>query len=447
MKKRSTRILSVLLAVLLFCSALLPCSFAATAEEWDENWDRLKNDSSAVSLSPGSDPSSMNFTWLTPTDSGMVMFQIATDSSMKNGEFLKVERTHTALYGWKNDVTAENLKSDTTYYYRVAEKGKWSKTYSFNTGNEKDYSVLFVSDTQIGRSGDRKLDEVLKHDSLGWNNTLEAAVKYAPDISFIISSGDQVESAITQEQHNLFFNPELMRSLPAATAIGNHDFYYPLYSIRSNHPNRFDRELLQCPAGKGYYFKRGEALFIVLNSNNVLTYEHEELIKEAMEFYPDALWRVVVMHYSIYSRNEEDNFYRPLFSRIFDKYDIDLVLSGHDHIYTRSALLRGNERVKNGGTLYLEASTASGCNYGGQPDATPWYAEKCIQLRTPTYVLLKFTQGKISIKALRSDTNEVFDSYELTKATPSNTEYKDSLLQRLYLFFADKIFKLRDIIF
>ena len=92
-----------------------------------------------------------------------------------------------------------------------------------------------------------------------------------------------------------------MRSIPVATAIGNHDFYYPLYSIRSNNPNRFDRELLQCPAGKGYYFKRGEALFIVLNSNNVLTYDHEELIKEAMNFYPDALWRVVVMHYSIYS--------------------------------------------------------------------------------------------------------------------------------------------------
>lgn len=87
MKKRSTRILSVLLAVFLFCSAFLPCSFAATAEEWDENWDRLKNDSSAVSLSPGSDPSSMNFTWLTPTDSGMVMFQIATDSSMKTVSF------------------------------------------------------------------------------------------------------------------------------------------------------------------------------------------------------------------------------------------------------------------------------------------------------------------------------------------------------------------------
>ncbi len=114
MKQRSTRILSVLLAILLFCSVFLPCSFAATAEEWDENWDRLKNDASAVSMFPGSDPSSMNFTWLSPTKDCVVMFEIATDSSMKNGKFLKVERTHTALYGWKNDVTAENLKSNTT---------------------------------------------------------------------------------------------------------------------------------------------------------------------------------------------------------------------------------------------------------------------------------------------------------------------------------------------
>lgn len=447
MKQRSTRIFSVLLAILLFCSVFLPCSFAATADEWDENWDRLKNDASAVSMSPGSDPSSMNFTWLSPTKDCVVMFEIATDSSMKNGKFLKVERTHTVLYGWKNDVTAENLKSNTTYYYRVAENGKWSKTYSFNTGSNKEYNVLFVSDTQIGRSGDRKLDEVLKHDSLGWNNTLEAAVKYEPDISLIISAGDQVETGMTQAQYNLFYNPELMHSIPVATAIGNHDFYYPLYSIRSNNPNKFDRELLQCPAGKGYYFKRGEALFIVLNSNNVLTYDHEELIKEAMNFYPDALWRVVVMHYSIYSRKEEDNFYRPLFSKMFDKYDIDLVLSGHDHIYTRSSLMRGNEKVKSGGTLYLEANTASGCNYDGQPDKTPWYAEKCIQLRTPTYVLLNFSEGKISIKALRSDTNEIFDSYELTKSAPSKTEYKDSLLQKIYLFFANRIFELRDIIF
>ena len=80
MKQRSTRILSVLLAILLFCSVLLPCSFAATAEEWDKNWDRLKNDASAVSMSPGSEPSSINFTWLSPTKEGVVLCEIAKDS-------------------------------------------------------------------------------------------------------------------------------------------------------------------------------------------------------------------------------------------------------------------------------------------------------------------------------------------------------------------------------
>ena len=99
------------------------------------------------------------------------------------------------------------------------------------------------------------------------------------------------------------------------------------------------------------------------------------------------------------------------------------------------------------GCLGCPANTASGCNYDGQPDKTPWYAEKCIQLHTPTYVLLNFSEGKISIKALRSDTNEIFDSYELTKSAPSKTEYKDSLLQKIYLFFANRIFELRDIIF
>ncbi len=447
MKKTGKRILSCVLALLTLCSLLIPSVFAATAQEWDENWDTLKNDSTAVSMSPGSDSSSLNFTWLSPTASCLVMFEISTDSNMKNAKMLKVERQYTVLYGWKNTVTADQLKSDTVYYYRVASNGKWSKTYSFKTGNDSDFNIMFVSDAQIGRSGDRKQDEVLKRDSLGWNNTLEAAVKYEPDISLIISAGDQVETAMTLEQYNLFFNAPTLRSIPIATVIGNHDFYHPLYSIRSNNPNQFDRELLQSPAGNGYYFKRGEALFIVLNSNNVLTYDHEELIKKAMDFYPDALWRIVVMHHSIYSRTEDDNFYRPLFSKMFDKYDIDLVLSGHDHIYTRSVMLRGDKQVSEGGTVYLEANTASGCSYDGQPEETPWYAEKCEQLRTPTYILLNFTQGKISVKALRSDTNEIFDTFELTKSSPTKTVYKDSLLQKAYLIIADTVVKLRDLIF
>ena len=347
MKQRSTRILSVLLAILLFCSVLLPCSFAATAEEWDENWDRLKNDASAVSMSPGSDPSSMNFTWLSPTKDCVVMFEIATDSSMKNGKFLKVERTHTVLYGWKNDVTAENLKSNTAYYYRVAENGKWSKTYSFNTGSNKEYNVLFVSDTQIGRSGDRKLDEVLKHDSLGWNNTLEAAVKYEPDISLIISAGDQVNKTgkPKEEEYAAYLDSEVLSGLAVATTIGNHDSLNEDYMYHFNNPNA--TEYGTTAAGGDYYYSYGDGLFIVLNTNNYNVAEHQKAIEEAVASDPDAAWRIVTMHQDIYGTGLDHSdtdgmILRTQLTPIFDANDIDVVLQGHDHTYSRSKMLYGD---------------------------------------------------------------------------------------------------------
>ena len=87
---------------------------------------------------------------------------------------------------------------------------------------------------------------------------------------------------------------------------------------------------------------------------------------------------------------------------MFDKYDIDLVLTGQATIYTPvpHSCVANEKKSKAAELLYLEANTASGCNYDGQPDKTPWYAEKCIQLRTPTYVLLNFSEGRISIKRL-----------------------------------------------
>ena len=446
MKKRTSHpvklLCSVLLCAALMCSCLAP-TFAATYEEWIENWDTLKNDNSSVALMPGSDSSEMKFTWLSDIKDFAPKFELSEKQNMQAAKRIEVTSSLT-VYGFKNTVSLKNLKSDTTYYYRITKDKNWSEIYSFKTANDDNFNVLFISDSQIGRSGDEKLDEVLKHDSLGWNNTLEAACSYEPDISLVVSAGDQVETAYTQEQYNLFFAPDKLREIPVATAIGNHDFYFPLYSVRTANPNQFDRELLQCPAGKGYYFKRGEALFIVINSNNFLTLDHEELIDEAMDFYPDALWRIVVMHHSIYSRDEENNFSRPLFSAMFDKYNIDLVLSGHDHIYLRSCRLYDSQRVEEGGTVYLQANSASGSNYDGAPNELPWYAESCLQPRVPTYTILNFTDGKISISTLRSDTNEIIDEYEMTKNKPTKTVVKDSIIKKIYRQIADKIFEIKN---
>ena len=56
----------------------------------------------------------------------------------------------------------------------------------------------------------------------------------------------------------------------------------------------------------------------------------------------DIDWIFVMMHkpmYSSISKQLEEYIIRDKYQNIFDKYDIDLVIQGHNHIYTRTFLL------------------------------------------------------------------------------------------------------------
>ena len=51
----------------------------------------------------------------------------------------------------------------------------------------------------------------------------------------------------------------------------------------------------------------GNTLFIMLNTNNTNTAEHEALMKEAIAVNEDATWRVVTLHQDIYGSAEHSN--------------------------------------------------------------------------------------------------------------------------------------------
>lgn len=76
-----------------------------------------------------------------------------------------------------------------------------------------------------------------------WNNTVEAN----PDLSFILSAGDQInqtnvsktsEKLEQQVEYSGFLNPSVLRSIPVATTIGNHDSKSVNYSNHFNYPNK-----------------------------------------------------------------------------------------------------------------------------------------------------------------------------------------------------------------
>ena len=171
-----------------------------------------------------------------------------------------------------------------------------------------------------------------------------------PGIDFIISAGDQVNKTgqPKEEEYAAYLSADVLASVPVATTIGNHDSLNPDYMYHFNNPQRHG--IRRHEAGGDYYYSYGEGLFIVLNTNNYNAAEHAKAIEEAIASDPDAAWRVVTIHQDIYGSGLDHSdtdgmILRTQLTPIFDEYDIDVVLQGHDHTYSRTKMLYGDGKT------------------------------------------------------------------------------------------------------
>lgn len=418
--KKAVKIISLFLVFIIAFSSIAYAggNFTFTDEEHQitaENWDAYQADETVITLSVGSEPGSMGFSWLSGIFDGRQRIKISESSDMKDAKELKVTSKLTLFFRMSNKAVAENLETGKEYWYSYTEKGGWSEPQKFVSQPGDNYTAIFTSDSQIGRSGDAKDLDVLVNDTCGWQRTVRMATERYPDTAFIISSGDQTEQGFSLKQYKAFLSPEQLRNYPLVNAVGNHDFYFPAYSYYSNNPNQV-REVLASPAGFGYYFLYGDALYIVINSNDMFAPDQSKLLKEATEAYPDAKWRIAVLHHSAYSayyEQDEFAFDRSVFAPLFDAYDIDLALSGHDHMYSCTYPVYAGA-VNENGTVYMQASSSSGSNIHSAEenlDVIRYAFDEAI----PTYTALEFRDGSLTINTYRTDSDEMIDTVTLEK--------------------------------
>jgi hypothetical protein len=335
---------------------------------WVQKWEnQVSTDYEKIALTPGADETKMNFAWYTKEDSGATpKIELSTSSDMSGAKTYE-GGTSQAIDGYRsNKVTATELKENTTYYYRYYKNGVPSQSASFKTHNFNSYTMLYVGDPQIGASkgqttskGDKlenasALNTAARNDSFSWNKTLNTAMAANPNISFVLSAGDQINknvegrSAGNEVEYSGFLSADWMKSLPVATTIGNHDSTNESYSYHFNNPN--DTQLGKTTAGGDYYYKYGPALYIILNTNNYNCAEHEQVIRQAVSSYPNTSWRIVMIHQDIYGsgldHSDSDGIVlRSQLTPLMDKYDVDVVLQGHDHTYSRSYLLKSDSKT------------------------------------------------------------------------------------------------------
>ena len=339
---------------------------SAEWQAWVSEWESVANDYTQVSLTPGADETQLNFAWYSQTQDGQAATPVVHFGTDRNnltaftGTTMPVDTSLTGGVAYdSNHVTVTGLQANTTYYYTVEKNGVETEVQEYRTGSFDSVKMLYVGDPQIGASkGQPQNGEALvadagaantaaRNDAFGWNRTLEIATQQNPDVNFIISAGDQVNKTgqAKEEEYAGYLSPDVLASLPVATTIGNHDSLNPDYTYHFNNPNATSYG--ETEAGGDYYYSYGDGLFIVLNTNNYNVAEHEQAIQEAIASDPDAAWRIVTIHQDIYGTGLDHSdtdgmILRTQLTPIFDEYDIDVVLQGHDHTYSRSKLLYGD---------------------------------------------------------------------------------------------------------
>lgn len=422
---------------------------------YDNQWNNNEEqDSGKIVLTPGSEPTDLNFAWYSQTK-GMPKVKMSTNADMSNayevtGTATDIKKTNGFnAYEASNKVSVTGyLKENTTYYYQYAVDDNWSDVYTYQTHSFTDFQAVLVGDPQIGASGSAgqgtKDDESIAINTYAWNKTLTTALGengIAKNASFILSAGDQIDYSsygsngegelIREQEYAGFLYPSVLRSVPLATTIGNHESLVDDYSYHYNNPNA--SELGKTESGGDYYYSYGDTLFISLNSNSRNVEEHRALMQEAVASHEDAKWKVVLFHHDIYGSGSPHSDVdganlRILFAPLMDEFNIDLCLTGHDHSYARTfQILDGKVIETDGvgtdtssaynpeGTLYIAAGSASGSKFYTLNTTKQYYIAERSNTPVPTFSTIDFSGDSLTIKTYDYDGNKYANDVTLNK--------------------------------
>jgi len=163
---------------------------------------------------------------------------------------------------------------------------------------------------------------------------------------FVLMLGDNLYDDDYTNEFLIPYKPLLDRGVKFYAAIGNHDRDLEIHFKPFNMDDR-DR----------YSFDEGNARFVALNSNHPAD---PEQIKWLNTVYADAgdKWRIAFFHHPLYSSgqhaSESRDVIRPALEQTLVTNRVNVVFSGHEHLYERIKPQHGIQYfVSGGGGRYL----------------------------------------------------------------------------------------------
>lgn len=352
-----------------------------------------------------------------------------------------------------HSVEFKDLKPNTRYSYRVGDGtnptpstsgsgagsiSNWTAWEDFTTAADGSvpFSFIYFGDAQ------NYIDSAVPR-------VFHQALLDRPDAKVLLHAGDLINQTGTSDANLAVQEKEWAEWFDAAgfanatrnviATPGNHEynsstaisaFWKPQFPMPENGPKGDGDAPLEAVRRSTYYTDYQGVRFISLDSSPLQNGPVQESVLAAQtSWLEDVLkdanrpkWTVVTFHHPVYAGTSTRNnsVVRDNWNPLFDKYGVDLVLQGHDHVYNRGNQVKDNDPndpTKSHGTVY-SISVSGGKMYElnqGQNWTDNAANRRVAGGNIQLYQLIDVDGDELTYQA-RLSNGEFFDGYRVTKA-------------------------------
>lgn len=236
------------------------------------------------------------------------------------------------------------LQADTEYEYRIGEEvGGTFRTFP---EAPQEFCAMFLADAQLGSD----LEYYGRY-----RRVIEREIEMTSEPRFIMTLGDMVKDCYGCAEFSRLCEAagEYFREIPIAPTIGNHERDvnrgFAEYLRRFALPEGAESK----HGGKDYAFTVGDYTFFSVNAvctpldkDNLAGLERE--LKECT-----SRWKIVFLHCSPYTGQGSVDHYRTDLAPILERGGVDVVFSGHAHIYVRASVWEDKSVAPEDGIAYF----------------------------------------------------------------------------------------------
>ncbi len=315
--------------------------------------------------------------------------------------------------GWQHEVTLAGLQPATTYYYRVVSIEEPTADLSFHT------AVAPGESFRVAIWGDTRSDHAV-HQSV-----VDALQPYAPDLALF--TGDFVNNGGLDGEWAKWFEIEapFIARVPFLPAIGNHELFGykggPHYDHFFIGPPRALYDAYGDKSARTYAFDYGSLHVLTLDPYGDWT-EMIEFIDADLAS-PEATaakFRIILMHPPMYtfSYHRAEGPLRDVVMPRARAAGVQLVATGHNHVYERFWLGDLQQIVTGGGGGYLHEINSSSGPVGRLPDEP---SLRVAAFKEHTFVIGDFAGDLATFRVFKPDGAQI-DCFQIdaTQQPPQN---------------------------